>query len=73
MIKPAQLRAARALLGWSQPDLARASLVSRPTIARIELGGKPYDRTLVDLIRAFEEAGIEFIGETGVNLKEPGK
>lgn len=40
-----QVKAARALLGWSQSDLARHSGVSEPTIARLEaadgeLGGR---------------------------------
>ena len=48
-------------MGWSQIDLARESKVSRAAIAAIE-GGKrvSYDRTLYDIIRAFEDAGIEF-------------
>jgi hypothetical protein len=43
-----QVKAARALLGWSQQDLARASGVSEPTIGRLEaadgvLGGRGGD------------------------------
>jgi hypothetical protein len=45
LITTAQVKAARALLGWSQADLARRSGVSEPTIARLEalkgeLGGR---------------------------------
>lgn len=73
-----QVKAARALLGWSQQDLADASGVSYPTIARLEsqdgtLGGRA---TTVDSIRrALEGAGIEFTNSTGtgVRLKERGK
>jgi transcriptional regulator with XRE-family HTH domain len=60
-----QIRAARALLGWTAKDLAEASGVSLPTIKRLEtqiglVNCTP--RTLQDLKRAFEAAGIEFIG-----------
>jgi hypothetical protein len=66
MITSAQLRGARAQPGWSWEDLSRASLVSRPTIADIGLGKRvPHDRTVV---RAFESAGIRFLGESGVEL-----
>jgi DNA-binding XRE family transcriptional regulator len=36
MITVRQMKAARALLAWSQGDLAKASGVSEPTIARLE-------------------------------------
>ena len=55
----ALLRAARALLGWSQHDLAKASLVSRPTIAEIERGVRePQARTIRDLRDALFNAGV---------------
>jgi transcriptional regulator with XRE-family HTH domain len=58
---PAQCRAARALLNWSQKDLSEASLVGTKTIADYERGTRaPYDRTLRDLRETFEAAGIEF-------------
>ena len=57
----AQCRGARGLLGWSQSDLARESKVSRAAIAAIEGGTRTaYDRTMHDIWRAFDEAGIEF-------------
>ena len=63
-----QIRAARALLRWEQKDLAEASLVSIPTIKRLE--AKPgsvsaHATTVAALRRALEEAGIEFIAENG--------
>jgi transcriptional regulator with XRE-family HTH domain len=68
------VKAARALLGWSQGDLARASGVSEPTVARLEsadgaLGGRP--GTAGKLRRALELAGIEFLdgGAPGVRLR----
>lgn len=63
-----QIKAARALLGWSQRDLAKASGISEPTIARLEsvegdLGGR--ETTAQKLRDAIEDAGIEFIDENG--------
>lgn len=56
------LRAARGLLGWSQADLATASMVSRPTIDSIERCiREPQHRTVVDIVRALEGSGVEFI------------
>jgi predicted transcriptional regulator len=70
MFTPAQLRGARAQLGWSQDDLARASLGSRPTIADSELGKRvPHDRTIAEIVRALESAGIRFVGATGVEMR----
>jgi predicted transcriptional regulator len=66
MMTVRQLKAARALLDWSQTDLARESGVSLPTIGRIEmvdgeLGGKP--ETAEKLIAALERAGVVFVDE----------
>jgi transcriptional regulator with XRE-family HTH domain len=63
-----QIKAARALLSWSQGDLAEAAHVSIPTVKRLEaeeglLGGR--EDTGRKLIAALEAAGIEFIGGTG--------
>ena len=83
MLTIRQVKAARALLGWSQADLARHSSVSEPTIARIEsadgeLGGREDTERKIRL--AIEKAGIEFImengGGAGVRLRkarQPGK
>ncbi len=73
MISVRQVKAARALLGWSQDDLAKASGVSKPTIARLEtaehLGG--YAGTREKIVYALETAGVVFTngGEPGVKLK----
>lgn len=65
-ISPEQCRAARALLNWSREELAEVSGVSRPTLADFETRKRtPYGRTLVDVRRALEAAGIEFIPENG--------
>lgn len=66
-ISPAQCRAARALLGWSQGQLGEVSKVAKATIANFEAGKRePYERTLSDLKAALEEAGVTFLadGET---------
>jgi predicted transcriptional regulator len=68
MISIRQLKAARALLAWSQGDLAEASGVSEPTIARLEssdgpIGGRP--DTAEKLVAALKKGGIEFIPENG--------
>lgn len=60
-IAPAQLRAARAWLGWSQDELALKSGVSKHSIARYEQGRSiAYDDTLAKLKSALEAAGINF-------------
>lgn len=61
----AQVRAARALLGWSQEDLAKASGVSVPTLKRIEPGSGPVkasDEVISKIESAIRHAGIAFIG-----------
>jgi transcriptional regulator with XRE-family HTH domain len=75
LITASQLRAARGLLGWSQKELATASQVSRATIADFEAGKRqPYARTLADLQRSLEFAGVDFVTgeELGVKMKRPG-
>jgi transcriptional regulator with XRE-family HTH domain len=64
MLESAQIRAARALLGWRQEDLSKASGVGTATIQRIEKSHRPitgYVSTLVRIQAAFEQAGIQFI------------
>jgi transcriptional regulator with XRE-family HTH domain len=61
-ITPELCRGARALLGWSQQDLAARAEVARTTIAGYELGQiAPQARTLRDLIAALEAAGVQFL------------
>ncbi len=71
-----QIKAARALIGWSQEHLTAASGVSLPTIKRLEstdglLGGRQGTRDR--LIDALAKAGIIFIDEdsegAGVRLR----
>lgn len=81
MLTPAQLRAARALLGIDQKTLADWAGVSLPTIQRME-ASEGYVRGVVDtltkVVAALETGGIELIGENaasaaggrGVRLRE---
>jgi predicted transcriptional regulator len=64
MLEPAQIRAARALLGWRQEDLSKASGVGTATIQRIEKSDGPitgYVSTVIRIQSAFEKAGVLFI------------
>jgi transcriptional regulator with XRE-family HTH domain len=64
MLRPAQIRAARALLGWRQEDLSKASGVGTATIYRIEKSHDSitgYASTMVRIQAALEHAGIQFI------------
>ncbi|PZV33361.1 transcriptional regulator [Mesorhizobium kowhaii] len=63
-----QVRAARALIRWEQRDLAAASMVSLPSIKRLETQFGPLaaqERTVDAIRRALEAAGVEFIAENG--------
>jgi transcriptional regulator with XRE-family HTH domain len=73
-----QIRAARALLGWSQTTLARAAGIGLSTLQRIEQGKgvvKGNFDTVLKIQKAFENAGIKFSedhsGEVGVRLLKP--
>jgi len=68
MLEPAQIRAARALLGWRQQDLSKASGVGTATIQRIEKSDRPttgYVSTLARIQAALETAGVLFIDDDG--------
>ena len=71
-----QIKAARALLGWSQEHLAEKAGISVPTIKRLEaadglLGGRADTGT--KLRGALERAGIDFTNgnHPGVRLRRP--
>jgi DNA-binding XRE family transcriptional regulator len=75
-----QIKAARALMAWSQEQLAQAADVSLPTIKRLEandgpLGGRSETGTRIQA--ALQRAGVEFIDENGggpgVRLRKSGK
>jgi transcriptional regulator with XRE-family HTH domain len=66
VITVAQLRAARALLGWSQAELAKSSGVAIATIKRME-GARGLPKTAVENLwkvqQALQAAGVIFIEE----------
>jgi transcriptional regulator with XRE-family HTH domain len=81
MITASQMRAARALLGVDQRQLANLSGLSVPTIQRMEASDgviRGNVDSMMKLIAALENAGIELIGAgavsaaggRGVRLKE---
>jgi transcriptional regulator with XRE-family HTH domain len=70
MISSEQIKAARALLGWSAVELSKASGVGLTTIRRYELSsGVPQANIsrLILLRHALEQAGIEFTGDPNTN------
>ncbi len=82
MITSAQMRAARALLGIDQRQLAERSTVSLPTIQRMEASDgtvRGVIDTLTKVVQAFDSAGVELIGDNapspgggrGVRFKHP--
>ena len=81
MINAAQMRAARALLGIDQKQLAELSGVSLPTIQRMEASAgtvRGTVETLTKVVEAIEAAGVELINNEqpsrgqgrGVRFKE---
>lgn len=81
MITAAQLKAARALMGIDQRQLAEASGLSLPTIQRMEASDgtiRGNVNSLVKLIAALDALGVEVInagttsqsGGRGVRMKE---
>lgn len=81
MITSSQMRAARALLGLDQRQLAEMAGLSLPTIQRMEASGgqvRGIVDTLMKVVEALEGAGVELIGENspsagrgrGVRLRE---
>jgi len=66
MITSEQCRAARALLNWSQGDLANGAGVGVVTVRQLETAVHVPRRATLEVIRrALEAAGVEFIDENG--------
>ena len=66
MLTPAQCRAARGLIDWSQSDLAQQAGVGIVTIRQLEADVHAPRRATLDVVRrALEAAGVEFIDENG--------
>lgn len=69
-INATQIRAARAVLSWSQSELAIASKLSIATIRKIELGLiSPRYSTMDAIYDALHTSGIEFIKPDGVRRR----
>ena len=71
MLVSEQLRAARALLGWSARELAERAGLHITTVQRMETGSGPVNgniRSMRRIQEALEAAGVEFIDDP----KEPG-
>ena len=63
---------ARAALNWSVRDLAKATGLHRNTITNIEVGRYLGNQdSLAAIERVLRSAGIEFLEENGVRLREP--
>lgn len=74
MVTVPQIRAARALLGWSQQELADRAIVSLPSVTRLERSTVDTRISTLEAVEdAFQKAGIEFINERdgsfGVKLR----
>lgn len=72
-ITPAQCRMARALLNWSQPELAERCNLSVMTVSKFEKEASDYSpeaKTLMKMMENFKNAGLEFTSGEGVKRKE---
>ena len=76
MIEAAQVRAARALIGWSQAELGGAAGVSPSIVDRFETGQPDSipSEAVAKMRAALESAGVAFIpkngGGAGVRLRK---
>jgi DNA-binding XRE family transcriptional regulator len=67
--KPNQVKAARALLWWTQGDLAEAASCARQTINDFETGKHmPIGNNLAAIVRALSAAGVVFGDDGSVKL-----
>ena len=69
MITPAQIRAARALLRWTQAMLAHRSGVSTVTLNMIENETvNPREATLAGIQASLEAGGVQFLTRDGAGI-----
>ena len=65
-ITPAQMRAARALLGWSQAQLARTARIGLSTVKDAEAGKRnPIKSNIETLKRILDNGGVLFLPANG--------
>lgn len=73
ILTPAQCRAARGLVAWSQDQLAKHADVGNSTVRDFEKGRRiPLDENLAAIGVAFEKAGVIFENDgkfVGVKMK----
>ena len=72
MITAAQMKAARALLGLDQRQVAELAGLSLPTIQRMEASDgvvRGNVESLMKLVHALQAAGVELIGEGAVSAE----
>lgn len=72
MISPAQCRAARALLGWSQTQLAEHIKLSKVSISAFEKGGDTRESNRRLIREALEAAGVIFLADGDTTSGGPG-
>jgi transcriptional regulator with XRE-family HTH domain len=69
MLQNSQIRAARAMLGWRQEDLAKAAKTGLATIARIEQQAdgpaQGHVSTIIRIQQALERVGVRFLEDEG--------
>jgi transcriptional regulator with XRE-family HTH domain len=67
LFSPSQIRAARALVGWSQTEVAAAAGLSIPTVKRAEADGgiRVSEDAMAAIASALKKAGVDFIAENG--------
>ena len=70
------IRAARALLGWTQEELSRKARVALGTVKRMEGFDGPVGArtdTLRRTVAVFEKAGVEFLDDDKPGVRLTGK
>jgi transcriptional regulator with XRE-family HTH domain len=71
----ARMRAARAVLGWSQTELGKRANITQRAIYRLEKAAvRPRHGTEARITKAFKDAGVEFVElpNGGFEMSVPG-
>lgn len=71
-ISPAQCRAARGLIGWPPGRVEQEAHLPAGSVERYETGVSAPDPAFMGRLRGcLEAAGVDFLEETGVQLRHP--